>query len=673
MNHPLVATEEGVFAYMREQMEEMADISSYVRRNFALLRAHAEELARFHYVRDEAEDVTLGQIYDALAMTGEIDSKKTARLVELEQKARVMLQTPLKTALLADDAESDNPVPWLEDLKEDFSAQLLAGAAQKAVKAGNLQAMEKIGAILGGPILMPYVEWLLCRSADLGFRRLYFIARDGYILKLMADELIKKLGLNVRTRYIHGSRRAWRMPSYRGLKGELRGLVGWSHTQHIRSAEDLADVLQMPVEKLRPYLIEEFLEKGHTLSFEELTACVVELEKSEEFRNLLRGVLAPRRRLAVEYLRQEIDISDDNFAFVELGGGGFTQICLARIMEEFYQGPIRTFFYKMDRVRVPDQECIFYDFFPSKLKNDLMVEMVCRAPEGQTEGYYREGGKIFPLKKEGEAELYRERGYEEYVRGIMAFTEAYAEVAAKFNPLPSIRASLACMDFISCQEDNAIIEFFAGLPNRVTGREEKTPEFAPPLTKEMVQNLFLRHPGPNAWSYYPGTDFDMSIKRSSPHIQKKIAKYESRAGEIRARWLRMFPQENVSAGRFSEVFGGYGLSRCPYSVLGKRVVLYGAGTRGRRWYKELLADKAIEIVQWLDKGYLDLRDELPVTGDMESLGQVPFDWVMIDFADPKLMEEVIEEFQRRGVTQEKVYYPAKISEWISEWILYLHV
>lgn len=673
MKYPLVATEEGVFAYMQEQMEGMADLSSYVRQNFALLRVHAEKLARFHYVRDEVEEVPLGLIYDALAMTGEIDNKETARLVELEQKARAMLQAPLKSASLEKEEESDNPVSWLEGLKEDFSAQLLAGAAQKVVKDGNLQAMGKIGATLGGPILMPYVEWFLRRSADLGIRRLYFIARDGYILKLMADVLIKELGLDIRTHYIHGSRRAWRMPSYRGIKGELRGLVGWSHTQHIRSAEDLADVLQMPVEKLHPYLIGEFAEKGHTLTFGELTACVVELEKSDEFRNLLRGILAPRRRLAVEYLQQEIDTSDDNFAFVELGGGGFTQICLARIMEKSYQGPIRTFFYKMDRVRVPDKECIFYDFFPSKLKNDLTVEMVCRAPEGQTEGYYREGERIKPLKKEGEAELYKARGYEDYIRGIEAFAKAYAEVVEKFNPEPSLKTSMACMEFISRQENNEILEFFAGLPNRVTGREELAPEFAPALTKQIVQDVFFRHIGANVWSYYPGTDFNMSVRRSSPYIQRKVAKYEKMAGKIRERWLRLFPGQKLTGGFFYGVCGGYGLRGCPYSMLGKKVVLYGAGTRGRRWYKDLSADKAIEVVQWLDKDYLNLKDELPVTGDMDSLGQVPFDWVMIDFANQKLLESVIEELQQRGVAKEKIYYPARISEWISGWINYLHV
>ena len=165
-------------------------------------------------------------------------------------------------------------------------------------------------------------------------------------------------------------------------------------------------------------------------------------------------------------------------------------------------------------------------------------------------------------------------------------------------------------------------------------------------------------------AHYAGTDFNMSIKRSSPYIQRLVKKYRKNGGKIRERWLRMYP------GACQYSYFNFG---CPYSLLGKRVVLYGAGQRGRRWYKELSADKAIEVVQWLDKDYLGLKAELPVTGDMDSLGQVPFDWVMIDFADQKLLETVMEELRQRGVAKEKIYYPARISEWISGWINYLRV
>ncbi|MBQ7496295.1 MAG: hypothetical protein IJU00_00405 [Selenomonas sp.] len=669
MKYPLVATRDGVFAYMQMLMEKedsYRKLSSYIRKDFVLLRTHGEELARFHFIKDGVTEVTAEQIYDALAMTGEMTKEEVHRLMALEELAC--------SELWAEKWKSDWPegLSWLRGLEGDFSAQLLAGASRRAVAENDLAGAASFGALFGGPILMPYVQWLLNRSEAMGFKRLYFIARDGYILKGMADALIERLGLKIETHYIHGSRRAWRMPSYRGIEGELRGLVGWSHTQHIRNAEELAEVLDMPADKLRPYLVPEYFDEGHWLSYEGLNACVAALDRSKEFRQLLQRILTEKRKLVVDYLRQEIDTSDDDFAFVELGGGGFTQICLSRLIQDFYQGGVRTFFYKMDRVRRPSPECTFYNFFPSKLKNDLVVEMVCRAPEGQTEGYVREGERVVPVKKQGEREAYLAHGYGEYVQGVKAFTEAYVEAYAKLRGEPSLRASLACMNALAEQENNEVMEFFGGMPNRVTGREEGAPDFAPSLTKRQVQDMFVRYADGVTGAHYQGTDFEMSLKRSMPKVRAIAEKYMQRGGEIRNRWLKMFPM----AAEAGFVNTG-GLSVRPYSMLGKRVVLYGAGKRGQRWYTELSADKAIEVVQWLDKGYLRLKDELPVSGDMDSLGQVSFDWLLVDFADPEVLQSVIEELQGHGVALEKIYTRQRISDWMSDWISkwmnYLHV
>ena len=457
------------------------------------------------------------------------------------------------------------------------------------------------------------------------------------------------------------------MPSYVGREGELGDLVRWSYPQHIHNIDDLADVLQVSVDDIKEYVPPEFADTGGQLTFNELSACIYAMDKSDEFRRTLKQCLAEQRKLVVDYLKQEIDTSDDDFAFVELGGSGLTQICLARIMKDFYCGKIRTFFYKMDCVRRDDGKCVFYNFFPSRLKNDLIIEMVCRAPEGQTEGYKRNMGKVVPVKKEGEAEIYLEQGYGNYIKGIDTFIEAYAEVASKYRPDPSLKTSLACMDYISRQESSEVMLYFAGLPNRVTGREEKTAPYAPTLTKRQIQDIYVRHVN-GGGAFYQGTDLDISRKRSLPYIRRKAEKYKKYGWNIRSRWLQMFP-EVTEAGEVT----AWGMRCLPYSWLGKRVILYGAGKRGRRWYKELSDDKAIEVVQWLDKDYLTLKDELPVTGDMASLGQVPFDWVMIDFANQKLLESVIEELQQRGVAKEKIYYPVRISEWISKWITYLHV
>lgn len=668
MKHPLVATKEGLFSRMQmimEEYDEYIDVSPYIKKNFVLLRIHAEELAHSYYKKNKTNDVSLDQIYKALCMTGELTKNEATKLLALEENLAKELRwdymCPGKSDCLDD-------IPWISRIKDDFSAQLLAGAVSSAITGKNLSIPAKIGAVFGGPILLPYVEWLLHRTEILGIKRLYFIARDGYILKRIADVLISHLQIDIKTFYIYGSRRAWRIPSYEGKEGELRELIRWSYAQHMHSAEDLADVLQVDVEEIRPFLIPEFADKGRKLTFDELTACVFNLDKSQNFRCSLKNLLSSKRQLVVDYLKQEIDVSNDDFAFVELGGGGLTQICLSRIMQDFYDGQIRTFFYKMDWIHEMYGKCIFYDFFPSRLKNDLIIEMVCRAAEGQTEGYISVEGKVVPIKKQGEAEFYLKHGYDDYIKGIDAFTAAYIEAAVTYRPSPCIKASLACMAYIGSRENNNVMDFFAQLPNRLTGREEKPTEFAPPLTKKQVQDLYVRYADGILGAHYEGTDFELSLKRSTPFIKHKVEKYKKDAWKIRLRWLSLFPEILDSDG-----FKAKGCRSLPYSCLGKRVLLYGAGKRGRRWYKELSADKYIEIVQWLDKDYINLSKELPVTGDIDSLGQVEFDWVMMDFADAELLEKMIQKFVTLNVPREKIYNQARINVWVKEWINYLHV
>ena len=54
----------------------------------------------------------------------------------------------------------------------------------------------------------------------------------------------------------------------------------------------------------------------------------------------------------IGYLKQEIDFTDDNFAFVDLSGSGVTQNCLASVINTFYNKPINSFYFRMVFLRL---------------------------------------------------------------------------------------------------------------------------------------------------------------------------------------------------------------------------------------------------------------------------------------------------------------------------------
>ena len=58
-----------------------------------------------------------------------------------------------------------------------------------------------------------YVDYIIAQALERNLKTLYFVARDGYILKLIADRIISKKGLGLKTKYIYGSRLAWKLPT----------------------------------------------------------------------------------------------------------------------------------------------------------------------------------------------------------------------------------------------------------------------------------------------------------------------------------------------------------------------------------------------------------------------------------------------------------------------------
>ena len=75
------------------------------------------------------------------------------------------------------------------------------------------------------PVLEAYVEWVLREAQRRGIRTLYFLARDGYILRQIAQDLCEAKGIDIQCRYLYCSRMALRVPSYHLLGDETYDLL----------------------------------------------------------------------------------------------------------------------------------------------------------------------------------------------------------------------------------------------------------------------------------------------------------------------------------------------------------------------------------------------------------------------------------------------------------------
>lgn len=92
----------------------------------------------------------------------------------------------------------------------NINMQLFLGVLNNLCADNELNDIQFLGAYWGGGILYSYVAWVLQYSLIHHYKRLYFIARDGYILKKIADNIIEANQYDIQTKYIYGSRKAWR-------------------------------------------------------------------------------------------------------------------------------------------------------------------------------------------------------------------------------------------------------------------------------------------------------------------------------------------------------------------------------------------------------------------------------------------------------------------------------
>lgn len=87
-----------------------------------------------------------------------------------------------------------------------------------------------------------------------------------------------------------------------------------------------------------------------------------------------------------------------------------------------------------------------------------------------------------------------------------------------------------------------------------------------------------------------------------------------------------------------------------------RVVLYGAGEMGRRYYRMFQLSRSGQIVRWVDRQYERLRQSGILVDGPEVLQKERFDKVLIAVQFKDQADKIKEELMRIGIAEEKVVW-----------------
>lgn len=348
----------------------------------------------------------------------------------------------------------------IEKYENDKYIQLSIGSSRNA-RILNKSLEYKLGCSLSAPVIMPYLLWLFKSCLKQGIKRLYFIARDGYLLKEAFDLIVKKYDADIETHYVYGSRIVWQMPSLTFTFNRNIESIIWQYGFNI---DNMSKILDIDKDILLKYIPESF--RNRILNFKDRTRVAKLLCSNKEFVSYVKNKNRAAGERALGYLKQEIDVSDENFAFVDLGGSGITQSCVASIMSNFYNKNIKSFYFR-NGFNKKDLAGLESRYFLFKLEPCAFIEVLYRAPHGQTKDYIydTEIKKFKPVLEESSC---NKISYNEFLSGVNEFTKNYLEL---WDGSISNNLTYLYMDYLENDIDIETLDFLGDIKFSFIGSE----------------------------------------------------------------------------------------------------------------------------------------------------------------------------------------------------------
>jgi hypothetical protein len=260
-----------------------------------------------------------------------------------------------------------------------------------------------ISKTITGPVLFDYVCWVLNESYARGIKKLYFAARDGYVLQKIAKQICEKYGLDIECRYLYCSRKALRMPTYHLIGDEAYDLLLMSGTSvTLRSLMERAELNENERRKVYAELDFYFDKEKEELSKLQLYTISKKIRESITYRGFIDQKSRQAYEPAMGYFIQEGLLDGNIIAIVDSGWTGSIQRSLRQLLESSGKHVNLIGFYF--GMYVPPKEkadgeylCWYFDHKSPKrykiLFNNNVLECMLSAPHGMTLNYKADGAR----------------------------------------------------------------------------------------------------------------------------------------------------------------------------------------------------------------------------------------------------------------------------------------
>ncbi|MFT0531227.1 HAD family hydrolase [Castellaniella hirudinis] len=244
--------------------------------------------------------------------------------------------------------------------------------------------------------LATYVLWILNDATRKGIECLYFVSRDGYHLKKIADAVIKQQRLDISTAYLYGSRKVWLVPSFTDrIDDEF--FLGLTSLRRPCGFGNVLEALNIGLDDFCGIFPEY---SGFTLESQldpaDVAVLVDRVKGSAKYSSYLIRQASADRVLACQYLRENIN-PNEYFAFVEFWGRGFTQACFGRLLSSAFGKELKTEFYYARSVHQSDALLVRNNFTVNRNTLIPIERIFGNSPSGTVVAYEKLQGAVQPV------------------------------------------------------------------------------------------------------------------------------------------------------------------------------------------------------------------------------------------------------------------------------------
>lgn len=318
-----------------------------------------------------------------------------------------------------------------------------------------------------GPVMLSYVLWVLREALKSGMKTLFFLARDGKIMKELAELLIEKYHLDFQCHYLYVSRYSLRKALFIVAPEEI-----WEYLRRYSLKVTPELVLErsgltkeVQQELLRDLGFQYPEQSTKLLTPKELIKFTNMLQMSERFQNEMTQNALEQNQLIFQYFKEQGLTTDQKALLVDSGWTGSMQRCIRQLLsfngcttmlEGYYFG-IQSKTKKEDGF----YHSFYFDYRDARryvLFNNNLFECWCMADHGMTVGYQKGLHGIVPVLKEASQNWHQEFQSDllkMYTTYFMRFQENFFSVP--FESLPQLAEPLLVQFMMYPNKDEAFV------------------------------------------------------------------------------------------------------------------------------------------------------------------------------------------------------------------------